>query len=117
MSLGQFRDLFPFCSRGGGFLRKPWRSWQITASTKTPGSWKSSLSSGEMNGPPREAMELLREHKLVDEKGNVLSGWSGELCLRDGEELRPTNNVGAHPYPGPPGKGTGRLEMAHGRGA
>lgn len=39
----------------------------------------------------REAMELLRENGLIDGEGNVLSDWSGEIYIHDGEEPRHTS--------------------------
>ena len=39
----------------------------------------------------QEAMELLRENGLIDEDGNVLSDWSKEIFIHDGEEPRSTD--------------------------
>ena len=31
----------------------------------------------------KEAMELLRQYGLIDEDGNVLTDWSGEITIQD----------------------------------
>lgn len=39
----------------------------------------------------QEAMDLLCEYGLIDEEGNVLTDWSGEIYIHDGDEPRHTS--------------------------